>query len=265
LKAAQFEALLRNISFFKSNKSQNVGFLKIDLRECIAALEAQLQIKFSSFELVRRALTHTSYANEHKRELHEDNERLEFLGDAVLDLAITHRLMEMLPQAREGELSKFRSLIVSEEALSNVARRMGLGNFLLLGKGEERTCGREKNSVLADALEAILGAVYLSADWKDVISIVNRLFAPECQAAIEGKAGFDYKTTLQEEAFRLFRAMPCYRLISEEGPDHSKSFVVEVSLEKHFLASAQGRSKKEAEQQAAKAALEMLPLDELSK
>jgi ribonuclease-3 len=180
------------------------------------------------------------------------------LGDAVIDLVIGHRLMEMLPQAKEGELSKLRSLIVSEETLANVARRIGLGDLLLLGKGEEQTWGREKNSVLADALEAIVGAVYLSVDWKEAVEIVSRLFAPECQAAIEGKVGFDYKTTLQEKTFRLFRATPCYRLVSEDGPSHAKSFWVEVSLEKRPLASAQGRSKKEAEQQAAKAALEML-------
>jgi ribonuclease-3 len=203
-----------------------------------------------------RALTHKSYANEHR---HEDNERLEFLGDAVLELVISHRLMEVLPQASEGELSKLRALIVSEETLANVARRRGLGNLLLLGKGEAQTCGRDKNSVLADALEAILGAVYLSVDWKNVVEIVNKLFASECQAAIEGRAGFDYKSDLQEKALRLFRELPCYRLISEEGPAHARSFVVEVSLEKQpLLASARGRSKKEAEQQAAKKALEVL-------
>jgi len=241
-----------------------VSFLKLELRACVAALEEQLQMRFASFELARRALTHKSYLNEHRHEVHEDNERLEFLGDAVVDLIIGHRLMEMLPQASEGELSKYRSLIVSEETLANVARRVGLGNFLLLGKGEEQTCGREKNSVLADALEALVGAVYLSVDWKELVSIVNKLFSSECQAAIEGKAGVDYKTNLQEKTFRLFRALPCYRLLSEEGPEHAKSFWVEVSLEKRPLASAQGRSKKEAEQQAARAALEVLSGDKLS-
>jgi len=230
----------------------------LTIRECVAALEEQLQIQFSSFELAQRALTHKSYLNEHRDEVHEDNERLEFLGDAVIDLVIGHRLMEMLPQAREGELSKCRALIVSEEALAQVARRMGLGDLLLLGKGEAQTCGREKNSVLADALEAIVGAVYLSVAWEEVVNIVGRLLAPECQAAIEGKVGVDYKTRLQEEAFRLFREAPCYQLISEDGPEHSKSFLVEVFLGKRSLASAQGRSKKEAEQQAAKAALEVL-------
>ena len=228
---------------------------KTHVPECVAALEERLQIQFASFELARRALTHKSYVNEHRHEAHEDNERLEFLGDAVIALIIGHRLMEMLPEAKEGELSKYRAVIVSEEALANVARRMELGNLLLLGRGEEQTCGRQKNSVLADALEAIVGAVYVSVDWKEVVNIVNRLFAPECQAAIEGKVAFDYKTTLQEKAFRLFRTTPCYRLISEEGPDHAKNFCVEVSLEKRSLALAQGRSKKEAEQQAAKAAL----------
>ena len=237
----------------------------MNVRECVAALEKQLQVQFPDVELAKRALTHKSYVNEHRHEAQDDNERLEFLGDAVIDLIIGHHLMEKLPEAREGELSKLRAMVIGEETLSNIARRIGLGDLLLLGKGEEQTCGREKNSVLADALEAICGAVYLSFDWKEVVAVVNRLFAPECQAAIEGKVGFDYKTSLQEAAFRLLRTTPCYRLVSEEGPEHAKNFRVEVFLGERFLASAQGRSKKEAEQQAAKAALEIFqPADKKS-
>ncbi|MCL2011321.1 MAG: ribonuclease III [Cystobacterineae bacterium] len=235
-----------------------MGFLKIDLNECIASLEQQLQVRFSSFELAKCALTHRSYVHENQHETREDNERLEFLGDAVLELAISHHLMEMLPHASEGELSKYRAFIVSEETLANVARRIGLGDFLLLGKGEEQSCGREKNSVLADALEAILGALYLSVEWKEAVSIIHKLFAPECRTAIEGKADIDYKSTLQEKAFLWFRETPYYQLISEEGPAHAKIFGVEVFLSKRSLASAQGRNKKEAEQKAAKAALEIL-------
>ena len=236
----------------------------LTIRECVEALEKHLQIEFSSFELAKRALTHKSYVNEHRHEAYEDNERLEFLGDAVIYLLIGHRLMEMLPQASEGELSRLRAMVVSEETLAQVAKHMGLGELLLMGKGEAQTCGRQKNSVLADALEAVVGAVYLSVSWEEVVNIVNRLFSAECQAAIEGKAGFDYKTRLQEEAFRLSRATPFYRLVSEDGPAHAKQFWVEVSLERRPLAVAQGRSKKEAEQQAAKAALEKFQLAKLS-
>ncbi|MCL2177908.1 MAG: ribonuclease III [Proteobacteria bacterium] len=228
------------------------------LKKRIACLEQQLQVEFSSFELAKQALTHKSYSNERRREALSNNERLEFLGDAVLDLVIRHRLMEMLPLAREGELSKLRSILASEEVLANVARRIELGDLLLLGKGEDLSRGREKNSVLADALEAVLGAVYLSVDWNCVAGVVNKLFEPEFQAVVGGQMNFDYKTRLQETATKLFREAPHYRLISENGPSHEKRFFIEVFLERGTLAYAQGRSKKEAEQQAAKAALEKL-------
>jgi len=233
-----------------------VSYSKKSLQDSVAFLEKQLQAAFASFELAKQALTHRSYANERRKETLENNERLEFLGDAVLDLVIRHRLMETLPLAREGELSKLRSILASEEVLANIARRIGLGELLLLGKGEDSSGGREKNSVLADALEAVLGAVYLSANWNDVLEVVSKLFEPEFQAVVEGRMNFDYKTRLQEKVLKLFRETPQYRLVSENGPSHEKNFFVEVFLESRTLAYARGRNKKEAEQQAAKAALE---------
>src|SRR5262249_5412333 len=153
-------------------------------------------------------------------ECSSDNERLEFLGDAVVDLAISHRLMLRFPQAAEGELSRLRALIVNEEGLATVARQLNLGQLLLLGRGEELTGGRQKSSVLADALEAVLGAVYLSSGVDRVFELIDRLFAESLDGVAEGRSGFDYKTRLQEDAQERLRLAPRYRVVSETGPDH---------------------------------------------
>jgi ribonuclease III len=203
------------------------------------------------------ALTHKSYVNEHRDE-GADNERLEFLGDAVVDLAVSHRLMERFPDADEGELSKLRALLVNEETLARVARHLGLGGLLRMGRGEEMTGGRDKSSVLADALEAVIGAVYLSGGLPEALSVVDRLFGDLLQGVAEGKSGEDWKTRLQELVQTRLRQSPRYRVVSEEGPDHSKTFEVEVTVGTELFARARGRSKKEAEQAAARETLTML-------
>jgi ribonuclease-3 len=203
------------------------------------------------------ALTHKSYVNEHRDE-GADNERLEFLGDAVVDLAVSHRLMERFPDADEGELSKLRALLVNEETLARVARHLGLGGLLRMGRGEEMTGGRDKSSVLADALEAVIGAVYLSSGLPGALSVVDRLFGDLLQGVAEGKSGEDWKTRLQELVQTRLRQSPRYRVVSEEGPDHSKTFEVEVTVGTELFARARGRSKKEAEQAAARETLTML-------
>src|SRR5215475_7744501 len=195
------------------------------------------------------ALTHKSYVNEH-RDDGADNERLEFLGDAVVDLAVSHRLMERFPSADEGELSKLRALLVNEESLARVARHLGLGDLLRMGRGEELTGGRDKSSVL--------GAVYLSAGLPGAMAVVDRLFGDLLQGVAEGKSGEDWKTRLQELVQTRLRQSPRYRVVSEEGPDHSKTFEVEVTVGTELFARARGRSKKEAEQAAARETLTML-------
>jgi ribonuclease-3 len=201
------------------------------------------------------ALTHKSYANEHREEAREDNERLEFLGDAVIDLAVSHRLMERFPQAREGELSRLRAAIVDEEGLVAVAREIGLGELLLLGRGEELSGGREKPSLLADALEAVIGAIYLSGGLGPVLELVDRHFGKALERLSQGLLGRDAKTQLQEITQSAHKASPRYRVVSESGPDHSKTFVIEVVLGESLLGKGEGRSKKEAEQAAARDAL----------
>jgi ribonuclease-3 len=223
----------------------------------VGELEARLLVAFPNRDLALSALTHKSYTNEHQ-DCAPDNERLEFLGDAVVDLAISHRLMERFPNASEGELSKLRALIVNEEGLAKVARRIALGDLLLLGRGEELTGGRTKSSVLADGLEAVIGAVYLSAGWSKVLELVDRHFQEALLGVAEGRSGTDYKSKLQEEVQNRLHLAPKYRIVSENGPEHEKTFVVEVSVNSTLAARGVGRSKKEAEQAAARELSERL-------
>jgi ribonuclease III len=238
---------------------------RLTSEERVTALEAKLLVHFSDRTLALSAVTHKSYTNEHREDGGRDNERLEFLGDAVVDLGISHRLMERFPQAAEGELSKLRALIVNEEGLARVARKVGLGEILMLGRGEELTGGREKSSVLADALEAVIGAVYLCAGLDKVMELIDRHFGEALEGVAEGRHGFDYKTALQESVQNKLRTSPRYRVVSESGPDHEKVFEVEVSIGTDLFARAAGRSKKEAEQAAARQTLEILSTREIEK
>lgn len=226
--------------------------------ERVQQLEARLGVHFPSAALALQALTHKSWVNEHRDAGLPDNERLEFLGDAVVDLCISHRLMERFPQAPEGELSKLRALIVNEDGLARLARRLGLGELLLLGRGEELTGGREKNSVLADAFEAVLGALYSCAGLAAVLALVDVHFREPLEGVAEGRSGVDWKTRLQEDVQSRLKLAPRYRLVSETGPEHEKTFEVEVSVGERPYARARGRNKKEAEQAAARTTLEML-------
>jgi ribonuclease-3 len=196
--------------------------------------------------------------NEHRDGGWEDNERLEFLGDAVVDLLVSHRLMDRFPAAREGQLSKMRAAVVDEVGLAAMARALGLGELLRLGRGEELTGGREKASLLADAMEAVLAAVYLDGGVEAAQSVVDRFLEEAFRQATEGTLDRDYKTQLQESCQARFRTAPRYRVVAETGPDHSKLFEVEVHVRGEPLGRGSGRSKKDAEQIAARAALEAL-------
>ncbi len=225
--------------------------------ERLSRIEACAKQTFDNPAVALVALTHKSYCNEHKDEPCEDNERLEFLGDAVVDLAIGQRLMERFPRANEGELSKLRALIVNEEGLSRVARVVGVGDLLLLGRGEDLTGGREKNSVLADALEAVVGALYVSNGMRGVLTFVDVFFGEALDGVAEGRQGRDNKSLLQEASQERLKSSPRYRVVSESGPEHEKIFEVEVSIGGEIYARSTGRSKKEAEQAAAEKALDL--------
>ncbi len=227
--------------------------------ERVAELEGRVAAKFADAAIALSALTHKSYCNEHKDEPGGDNERLEFLGDAVVDLAIGQRLFEKFPQAHEGELSKLRALVVNEDSLATVARSLSLGELLLLGKGEAQSGGRDKSSVLSDALEAVIAAMYLTGGGLPaVFEFVDRCFGRALDGVATGLQGDDYKSRLQEWAQSSLRTSPRYRVVGESGPDHEKVFEVELTIGEQSYGRSSGRSKKEAEQAAARSALSQL-------
>ena len=205
--------------------------------------------------LLERALTHRSYAYEHGGL--PTNERLEFLGDAVLGLAVTDALYRTHPDLPEGQLAKLRASVVNTRALAGVARELGLGRWLRLGRGEETTGGRDKNSILADTTEALLGAVYLDRGVDAALALVQRLFGPLMHAASQDGAALDWKTALQELSATRGLGVPDYRL-AESGPDHAKSFTAVVHVGGSARGEGAGRSKKEAEQRAAESAFGVL-------
>ena len=227
------------------------GGLKLTHAERVALLEERLGVTFSRKDLALAALCHKSWINEHPREALSDNERLEFLGDAVVDLAVGQRLMEQMPGAHEGELSRARASLVNEEGLGKVAQSLGLGELILLGKGEDRSGGRTRPGLLSDALEAVLGALYTGDGLPAVLALVDRLFAEPLAQVVAGRTGGDFKSLLQEWAQERLKVTPRYQVTGETGPEHAKRFEVEVLLGDAVHARAEGRNKKEAEQAAA--------------
>ncbi len=229
-------------------------------RERIQALERCTGVSFGEdgLALALEALTHKSHANETSTGAGTpppDNERLEFLGDAVIDLAISQRLMERFPLASEGELSRLRASVVNEGALATVARALCLGELLLLGRGEERTGGREKVSVLANALEAVIGAIYVRHGMAGTLAFVDRSFAAALDGTARGMFDLDFKSRVQELSQAAYKVGPRYRIVAQEGPDHARVYTVELVLGDAALGQGTGPSKKEAEQAAARQAL----------
>lgn len=220
-------------------------------------LESRLGYKFNDQTLLFRAITHSSYANENK-DVGGDNEKLEFLGDSVLGLVITHLVMEEFPHSSEGKLSQLRTSIINEEALARISREIDFGQYILLGKGEESSQGREKKSILADCLEAVLGAIYLDGGFGEVFNLVKTYFYPLIQEIKMNGFKKDYKSELQKYMQNMFREAPKYLLNNEIGPEHDKIFDVEVFFRNNVLARGVGKSKKEAEQKAAEEALKVI-------
>lgn len=229
----------------------------------IKELEKKISYKFKNLELLNQALTHKSYINEYSFSPSASNERLEFLGDTVLGLIIGHKLFITYPEHSEGELSVLKAAVVNELQLARVARELELGSYLLLGKGEERTGGREKDSLLADAYEALLGAIYLDRGIEKAKSSVLLQFSCIFQDLMEKGATFDFKTRLQEITQDQFKIIPNYSVINEWGPDHEKTFEVQVSIKNKIYGSGLGKSKKEAEQKAAAESIKIIQ-DKLS-
>lgn len=219
--------------------------------------EKIIAYSFQDKMLLEKALTHSSYCREHGVESKDSNERLEFLGDAFFDAVISEELYKRLEKVDEGKLTKTRALIVCEKSLASVALRLGVGNFLNLGKGEEHSGGRKRESILADALEAIVAAIYLDGGFEAMRQFVAREFASAIEDALEGKLFADYKTQVQEVLQKRGKNTKIrYVTDREEGPDHDKTFYVHLVCDGETMGRGSGKTKKEAEQNAARETLE---------
>ena len=221
-------------------------------------LEKKLNYTFRNPALLSEALSHSSYANEHRASHLNSNERLEFLGDSVLGFVTAEYLFTQHPDLPEGDLTRIRAALVCEQSLYEVAKKLGLGHHLKLGRGEEAGGGRERTSILADATEAVFAAVYLDGGIQEASALIHRVLLDVEREEIVEERRRDFKTALQELVQRQADQVLSYRMIGEQGPDHAKIFQAEVLLNGLPVGSGFGRSKKEAEQSAAKAALKAL-------
>ena len=224
----------------------------------LSPLELALDYHFKDRGFLREALQHSSYVNEQREVALRDNERLEFLGDAVLDLVITHVLMDHFPETREGDLSRMRATIVNESRLAAMAHKLHLGRYLLLGKGEASSNGQEKKSILSNAFEAVIAAVYLDGDFQAAFEVIERLFSDIIHGIEDRLAAEDFKSRLQEFVQSRFKTIPQYKVEAENGPDHDKTFLVRLHIGSFLTTRGTGKSKKAAEQAAASVALEKL-------
>jgi ribonuclease III len=227
----------------------------------ISSLEQKIEVTFNNPELLALALVHSSYINEKPGLAKDSNERLEFLGDAVLGLVIAEKLFQDLPESAEGELTRLRSALVRRETLAQIARTINLGEYLYLGKGEEAGGGRNKPANLAGAFEALIAAIYLDQNISIVRIFILRLFGKEIYKQAHQGAGTDFKSRLQELIQAEHQTAPSYHIIQATGPDHAKEFVVEVRMGDNVLGRGSGKSKKIAEMEAAHSVLKTLGKD----
>ena len=229
----------------------------------LAKLEKKILHEFKNKKLLEEALRHSSFVNERTESDMRDNERLEFLGDAVLNLVIGHILIKRFPNQKEGDLSRMRAGLVNESTLAGIARDLDVGPFILLGKGEIQTNGRGKSSILADTLEAIIAAVYLDDGFDAAFNIINTHFSSSIDKVSTKTVNRDYKSHLQEIVQMTDKIIPSYKVILETGPDHDKTFKIQLNV-LEFQSEGIGKSKKMAEQDAAKNILEMMKNTDIS-
>ncbi len=220
------------------------------------SFEQNIGVQFNDVALLRQAFTHRSYLNEHRGEAGGHNERLEFLGDAVLELIATHFLYEHFPQNTEGELTAYRAALVNAVTCAQIASEIGMNDFLLLSRGEAKDTGRARNILLANAFEALVGAIYIDQGYDAAKQFISERLFPKLDEIIREKLWQDAKSSLQEKAQEFEGATPNYKVMAETGPDHDKHFVVGVYVRDVLLGQGEGKAKQEAEQSAAAAALE---------
>ncbi len=231
----------------------------------LTKLQNIIEYNFNDYALIEQAITHSSYANEHRNQNVKDNERLEFLGDAILDLIVSEYLYNKHPNLPEGDLSKLRASIVCEASLADTAKTLDIGQYILLGKGEEATGGRMRNSILADALEAITGAIFTDSGFEETKKFINKVLLLNIKDVSFEKLYSDYKTLLQEHIQKTSTIPLKYEITKELGPDHNKDFYVTVFHGETPLGQGTGKSKKEAEQNSANVALKKLVEEQKNK
>jgi ribonuclease III len=244
----------------ESHRADAKGGRVVRIRDEFEELQRELDYRFRDRGLLEHALTHTSRAAEDVTGGVADNESLEFLGDAVLGFVIADILFHEFPEFDEGQKSKAKAALVSTASLARLAERLGLGNHLLLGRGEEKTGGRRKQALLADGYEALLAAIYLDGGVEPARAFIGRQFAGLVDdVRRQGLAAGDFKSALQERLQSAGLPLPEYAIVGERGPDHAKTFRVQVRVQGETVAEAEGRTKKDAEQEAARLALERMP------
>jgi ribonuclease-3 len=227
-----------------------------DIEKNIIQFTERLGIPFKNPQLIRTAFTHRSYVNEHRGETAVHNERLEFLGDAVLELSVTRFLYDKYPDKTEGDLTAYRAALVNTNTISEAATKLGMNECLLLSRGEARDMGRARQYILANTFEAVLGALYLDQGYDKAVEFVAANIFPLVDEVVRKRLWQDAKSLFQEEAQERVSVTPSYAIIQEDGPDHNKQFTVGAYIKDELVAKGQGNSKQEAEQQAARKALE---------
>lgn len=227
------------------------------MKNQINKLEQNIEIEFSNKLLLETSVTHRSYLNEH-RDVPEHNERLEFLGDAVLELIVSDYLYRKFADRAEGELTSFRSALVRTDSLAESAKKLKIGEYLRLSRGEEESGGREKDYLLANAFEAILGAIYLDKGYEKARDFVYRTLIPKLAEIVEYRLDIDNKTKIQELAQSEYKTTPTYEVIDERGPDHDKTFTVVVKIDDKIIGKGTGSSKQKAEEKAAEVGIEYI-------
>lgn len=225
-------------------------------KKILESFSKEIKIKFKNFDILKEALTHRSFLNESKSNGQKHNERMEFLGDAVLELAVTEFLFNKYPNYSEGELTSFRAALVRTESLAEEANKLKFGKFIFMSKGEEMTGGRDRQYILANTFEAVIGAIYLDQGYKPAEKFILNNICYKIQAIIDSRLDIDPKSKLQELAQDIVKITPTYELIGAQGPDHSKVFTMAVKIGEYKFSEGKGKSKQEAEQAAAKKAIE---------
>jgi len=232
------------------------GEMEKDRLAALSELQGEISYQFNDPDLLNVALTHRSYANERPGGEFRDNERLEFLGDSVLNVIISHLIMERFPHCHEGELTRLRASLVNEKSLARISKNLGINQYLLLGKGESLRRGREKSSLISDVYEALIGAVYLDGGFEKAFEVVKKQFTPLLDKGLTDDG--DFKTKVQQISQSRFGSSPRYRLSDMMGPEHDKTFGAEIYIADQLYGYGTGKNKKEAQQNAAQEALKRI-------